>query len=143
MSETNIGQQIYFKKRSSIIWRGFRMLMVSLGGGVATAYWTIIYVTDGRIHLSALLNLSSYGAAVICGGIGGLIMFPLTYYCLRDRQLFPAVLWLYLFSAAGSLLVTVLSLPPGLLWNFIVAAIGLLVCRRWAKPLTERMNPPP
>ena len=62
-------------------------------------------------------------------------MFPLTYYCLRDRQLFPTVLWLYLFSAVGSLIVTVLSVPPGLLWNFIVAAIGLLACKWLAKPV--------
>jgi hypothetical protein len=119
-----------------IVCRGFRMLIVSLCGGMVTAYGIIICVMDGRFHFSALLNLSSYGAAAIFGGIGGLVMFPLTYYCLRDRQLFPAVLWLCLFSAFGSLLAAMLSLPPGILWSFIVATIGLLACRWWAKPLS-------
>jgi hypothetical protein len=119
---------------SPTIYTGLRMWLVSLCGGMITAYWTSVYVTDGRVRLSALLEPSSYGVAAICGGIGGFIMFPFTWYCLKDRQLFPAVLWLYLLSSVGSLAVTALSLPPGILWNFIIAAIGLSLCKILAKP---------
>ena len=123
-----------------MVYRGFRMLVISLCGGMITAFGTMIYVMNGGIHFFDLFNLSAYEGAAIFGSIGGLIMFPLTYFCLRDRQIFPAVLWLYLFSAVGSLIVTVLSVPPGLLWNFVIAAVGLLICRWQAKPLSVQKS---
>src|ERR1039458_7136450 len=95
----------------------YRVIVCSIVGGLLTGYAYVISL-DGTISLHRITLPAVFPIATLEGTIGGLLMSPIVYRCLRYKNLLVAFPVVYFFTASWTIACNLLASPLGLYGSF-------------------------
>lgn len=107
------------------------MLLRSLLGGLFIAYAYTV-TADGRVEFDILTRPAVFPIATFFGIVGGVIISPVVFICLRNKNLRIAVPVIIVLVAVLTGCLNVVAAPKvGLPGSFILTLILLLVWRQF------------
>jgi hypothetical protein len=108
------------------------IFLPSLGGGLLTAYAYTVTL-DRKFDLHTLTLPAVFPIATVFGLIGGALVSPLLYVCLKGKNKAVAIPWIYAIVALVTACFNLVASPAGLL-GAIGATCGVLLMWRKIGP---------
>lgn len=118
-----------------------KTLPLSLVGGLVTAYACVVTL-DGKIDLDSLTRPAVFPIASVFGLIGGVIISPFLYFCLRTKNKLVAIPFIYGFVVMGTMGLNLVA-PIGFPLAFVLVLAVLALWQRFGpddKGESKRMS---
>ena len=114
-------------------YRGYPVILAwSVLGGLFIAY-SYAVTADGRLKFDILILPAVVPIATMFGIVGGVLLSPLVFICLRNKNLFVAAPTIVMLVAVLTACLNVATAPKalGLPGSFIISFIVLLLWRQF------------
>jgi hypothetical protein len=106
------------------------LLPLSLIGGLVAAY-ACVMTLDGRIEVDILTRPAVFPIATVYGLIGGAIISPFLYFCLRTKNKLVAIPFIYGFVVVGTIGLNLVAPPAGFPGAFVLVLAILVLWWRF------------
>lgn len=115
-------------------------LPLSLIGGLVTAYACTVTL-DGKIELDILTRPAVFPIATVLGLIGGAVISPFLYFCLRTKDKVVAIPFVYGLVVVGTIGLNLVAAPLGFPLSFVVVLAVLVLWQRFGPDAKGECKP--